>query len=303
MDTDQERPPSENLAQIEFWNGRPGEIWARNQEKFDRIFSPLTQVLTDQVAPASRERVLDIGCGCGDLALALAARMSAKAHILGVDVSKPMLERARQRGKGLVGEHADLAWLEADASTHAFSADYDLLISRFGVMFFADPLEAFGNLYRALKPGGRLAILCWRDIEHNPWFGLPLAQIQDLVGPQQPATPLTPGPFGFADPSRVCAMLVQAGFAACTAKSVDAPLCLGRAGAPAAADANAQAVADALDISLRVGPVAAFLREADDAAKIEVRSRVETLFASIVIAGEISLGSACWLYTGHKPAA
>jgi SAM-dependent methyltransferase len=302
MSGDREKPAGDNAAQVEFWNGRVGEIWVRNQERLDRAFAPLAQGLVEQAVPASEERILDIGCGCGDLALALAARVGARGHVLGIDISKPMLERAQARARALAGQHASLTWLEADAGTHEFAAEYDLLTSRFGVMFFADPVKAFANLRRALKPGGRFAFLCWRSLQRNPWVAVPLAQIQDLVGPQSPADPFAPGPYALSDPDRVGEILSAAGYSDFSANLVEASVLLGSAGAEAGRESNARAVEDALALTLRTGPVSAFLRDADEATKIEARRRVGAAFSTIVADGEVRLLGSCWLYMGRRPA-
>lgn len=211
-----------------------------------------------------------------------------------------MLERAQQRADSLSGGHAPLAWFEADASAHGFAADHDVLTSRFGVMFFADPSAAFGNLRRALKPGGRFAFLCWRELGANPWVALPLAQVADLPGGQQQTDPLAPGPFALADRQRTCGIFEDAGFADCTAIQVDGDVVLGRAGG--GADAQAAAVADALELSLRTGPVGAILREADDELKQEVRRRITKFLGGIARDGAVTLPGSCWLYTGRNPA-
>ena len=292
---------ADNSAQIEFWNGRVGETWARYQERLDRAFTSFTDRLVAGAAPRPGERLIDVGCGCGDLALALAARVGPQGQVLGIDVSKPMLERAQQRAEGLLaGGHAPLSFLEADASLHDFPAAYDLLASRFGVMFFADPSAAFANLRRALKPGGRFAFLCWRELSANPWVALPLAQVADLPGGQQQSDPLAPGPFALADRQRTCRIFVEAGFADCVAVQVDGDVVLGRVGG--GAEAQSGAVADALELSLRTGPVGAILREADDDLKQEVRRRITKFLGSIARDGAVTLPGSCWLYTGRNPA-
>ena len=219
------KPHGDNIAQVEFWNGRAGETWARNQERLDRAFAPLMSVLVEKAAPEIGERIIDVGCGCGDLALALAPRLGRRGHILGVDVSKQMLERAQARALAVSGEHATLAWLEADASACEFAAEYDLLVSRFGVMFFADPVAAFRVLRRALKPGGRFAFLCWRSLERNPWLAVPATALHDLLGPRPPADPWAPGPYALSDATRVCEMLREAGFSRLARRHWWKPLC------------------------------------------------------------------------------
>lgn len=293
------RPAGDNTDQIEFWNGRVGETWARYQDRLDRAFSPLTDVLAEMTHPHSGERIVDIGCGCGDLALTLAVRIGRAGHVLGIDISRPMLAVAQVRGVALTGEHAPIEWREADASLYAFSGDYDLLLSRLGVMFFAEPVAALRNLGTALKPGGRFAFLCWREFEHNPWVAFPSSQIRDLAPPQA-ADPHAPGPFAFADKNRVGDMLRQAGFDEISAVAIETTVLLGSA---TGTDAQTRAVENALDLSLRTGPVGAVMREADDALKQEVRRRLSAAFASLVKDGEVRLPGSLWLYSGCKAAA
>jgi SAM-dependent methyltransferase len=294
------KPRGDNSSQVEYWNGRAGETWARNQARLDRAFEPLTHELVEKVAPAIGERIIDVGCGCGDLALALASRVGPAGHILGIDVSKLMLERAQARA--LAGDDTTVTWVEADAAEHEFVAEYDLLASRFGTMFFADPVAAFRNLRRALKPGGRFAFLCWRSLERNPWLAVPLAPLHDLLGPRPPVDPFAPGPFAFSDPNRVGEILSATGYSDFSATLVEASLLLGRAEAAAEMDSKASAIADALELTLRTGPVAAFLRDADEATKIEARRRVSAALSTLVADGEIRLPGSCWLYTGRRPA-
>jgi SAM-dependent methyltransferase len=291
-----------NDAQVEYWNGRAGEIWTRNQARLDRAFAPLTYALVEKAAPARGEKIVDVGCGCGDLALALASRVGHAGHVMGIDVSKPMLERAQARANAVAGDHGALAWVEADATSQAFVAEYDLLASRFGVMFFADPIAAFGNLRRALKPGGRFAFLCWRPLDCNPWLAFPLAATRELLGPQPPAEPFAPGPFALSDPTRVEKILREAGYCEVSTTLVDGSVLLGRADAGVGAEANAQAVDDALELALRTGPVAALLREADEATRLEARQRVAAALKTIVADGEVRLPGSCWLYTGRGSA-
>jgi ubiquinone/menaquinone biosynthesis C-methylase UbiE len=148
-----------NSEQIEFWNGRPGARWVTHQETLDRVIGPIGDLAIERAAVAPGERVIDVGCGCGATTLALAAKVGVSGSMVGVDVSAQMLSRARARAEQLSGGRIEL--VEADASTHAFPFSADLIFSRFGVMFFRDPILAFQNLHRALRPGGRLVFAAW----------------------------------------------------------------------------------------------------------------------------------------------
>ncbi|TFG97014.1 MAG: class I SAM-dependent methyltransferase, partial [Myxococcales bacterium] len=139
----------------------------------DAQIAPLGVAAMEQARPAPGESVLDIGCGCGQTSVQLKERVGPKGSVLGVDISTPMLERARARAAGL----PNLRFTNADAQTHSFDERFDLAFSRFGVMFFADPVAAFANVHRALRPGGRVAVVCWQGIDRNPWLLVPLRAV------------------------------------------------------------------------------------------------------------------------------
>ncbi len=291
---------SVNAAQIELWNGRGGEIWTRLQARLDQLFEPLTAALLAAGAPKRGESIVEIGCGCGDLTLKLARACGADGKIQGIDISTPMLERAEAREietRALVPDMARIEWLLSDAMQHSFEPQADLVMSRFGVMFFADPLVAFSNIRQALKPNGRLAILCWATLEHNPWIAVPLNAVHELIEPPPPLPQGTTGPFAFADAQRVQAILNKAGFANVTAQSIAAPLRLGQATAEAG-DPAQSAVEDGLCLALESGPVAALLRTADEATYLQVRDRIAAALQSRYDAArrEITLDARCWLY-------
>ncbi|TDJ25619.1 MAG: class I SAM-dependent methyltransferase, partial [Gammaproteobacteria bacterium] len=143
-----------NEAQIEYWNSWMGERWVQNQEDLDQLLAPLSEAAINATALQEGERVLDVGCGCGTTSLVMADR---GAITTGIDVSRPMLEHARTRAEG----RSNPEFVLADAALHEFNGDFDLLFSRFGVMFFVEPVAAFANLRSALRPGGRVCFLCW----------------------------------------------------------------------------------------------------------------------------------------------
>src|SRR5512145_2332607 len=201
-----------NAEQRSYWNEQAGPVWVANQERLDQQIRPHGELALAALAPARGERVLDLGCGCGETALALAQRVGAKGFVLGVDLSEPMLARARQRAAAAgLGQ---LEFLAADAQTAALGeARFDAAFSRFGVMFFAAPEVAFGNVRRALVPGGRIAFVCWRPVSENAWVLVPMQAAAPLF-PSLPAPPPpdAPGPFSFGDAGRVRRILEAAGF-------------------------------------------------------------------------------------------
>lgn len=257
-----------NAAQIEYWNASAGRTWARYHEALDRQITPLGLEAIRRLAPRAGERLLDIGCGCGQTTLELASRVGELGSVLGVDISAPMLEiaTARQAHGGVGG----VEFRQADAQVADLGrASFDGVFSRFGVMFFGDPVEAFCNVRRALKPGGRLAFVCWRPLDANAWMAEPLSAARAYLPPAQPTDPTAPGPFAFADATRVQGILGQAGFNAITVSRFDA-------------DIGGGTLDEALDLALRIGPLGAAIREAPElmpqvAGPVrEVLSRYET---------------------------
>jgi SAM-dependent methyltransferase len=200
-----------NAAQVTYWNENAGPTWVKLQAQLDEQLAGLGAATIAALGPQPGERIIDVGCGCGDTTLELARRVGPAGHVLGADISAPMLAvaKARAAAAGL----AQAAFAEADAQTYAFEPA-DGVFSRFGVMFFADPIAAFANLRRALKPGGRVAFVCWRAMAENPVMTAPLAAILPLLPEPPPAAPPeAPGPFAFADRNRLQRILSGSGFA------------------------------------------------------------------------------------------
>ena len=202
---------SGNDEMVALWNGETSSAWVTNPERYDAMLRPFTALVLEAASLRQGERVLDVGCGVGALALDAAAQVGAGGVVLGVDVSAPMLalagERARQAG-------APVRFLEADAQVSGFEESFDVVVSRFGVMFFADPVAAFANLLAATAPGGRLAFVCWQAAPSNEWVLTALMAMAPHVGPPQLPPPGSPGPFAFADPDATRAILERAGWAA-----------------------------------------------------------------------------------------
>jgi SAM-dependent methyltransferase len=195
-----------NAAQIEYWN--VAQHWVDDQAGHDEMLEPLGRLAQEALAPEAGERILDIGCGTGATTLALADAVGAQGAVVGVDVSATLLSVARERARGT----ANVSFLEADAQTQAFDERFDGAFSRFGVMFFEDPVAAFGNIARALRPGGRLAFVCWQAAAHSDWWTLPLNVAARYVELPPPSDPNAPGPFALADAVRLRRILREAGF-------------------------------------------------------------------------------------------
>ncbi|MBR0872444.1 methyltransferase domain-containing protein [Bradyrhizobium tropiciagri] len=198
-----------NADQIAYWNGPGGQRWADRQAVQDILLTPVLDLLLDRARPAPGERVLDVGCGSGASTIAFARKVAPTGHVFGVDVSGPMLERARQS----TPKDAPAGYALADATVYPFDpASFDLLASRFGVMFFADPVASFANLRKAMKPSGRLTFICWKEPRENPFFMAPLQAVYKHVPKMPQVGPEDPGPFSFASEARVQRILGEAGF-------------------------------------------------------------------------------------------
>jgi SAM-dependent methyltransferase len=211
---------------------------------------------------APGQSVLDVGCGCGQTLLQLADLVGPSGRVVGVDISPPMLARARERAAA----RPEISLVEADAQSYPLPpASFDAVYSRFGVMFFEDPRAAFANLSAALRPGGRLAFVCWQAIERNPWAAIPLAAVQRLQPTATPRAPPAgpPGPFSFADPDHVRAILSAAGFASIQLDRWEAPLHIG----------GAMTLAEAREYAARSGPAARAIAASPEDARPTSRRR------------------------------
>jgi SAM-dependent methyltransferase len=256
-----------------------GPKWVRLQAQLDAMFTPLTEAAMAFAAPSAGERAVDIGCGCGGTVLELAARVGPGGSVLGVDVSEPMLDVARRRAAALGQVRLELA----DASTHAFAPEADLLFSRFGVMFFDDPPAAFANLRRALRPGGRLALAVWRPLTENPWMLVPLQAVLPLLPPQPPADPEAPGPFALADSDRLRRILAAAGFSAIELTPHDTVLRV------------PGDVAEAAGFIIQMGPASRALAEADEATMAAAQAAIREALVAHRDGDGVALTGAIWL--------
>jgi SAM-dependent methyltransferase len=287
MNVPSETDAQGNAAQIAYWNDKAAVTWTDLQDRIDTMFAPLTALALNAAAPAPGERVIDIGCGCGATVLHLASKVGPDGGVLGVDVSEPMTARARERiaAAGLTNAQV----LVSDAATHAFEPHHaDLLFSRFGVMFFADPTAAFANMRGAMRPGGRLLFAAWRAFAENEWFSVPVEAAASLLPPSPPVDPEAPGPSAFANPDRVRRVLRESGWTDVVLTRQDVPIRI----------ADPGQIMDAVDFVTRIGALARALADATPELKTRAAAAVaETLKAydgpnGIRLAGSIWLVSA-----------
>ncbi len=275
-----------NEDQIAYWNGPSGQRWAADQPSIDPGIRHYGEAAMVAAGARPGERVLDVGCGAGDTTLELARRVGPEGRVVGVDVSAPMLARARERAEGV----ETIAFLEADASAHAFSeTKFDLLFSRFGVMFFDDPVAAFTNLRSALDRGGRLAFVCWRALAENAWARVPLEAAMAASGATDPWPTGGPGPFALGERGKVESVLDAAGFVDVEVVPRDFEHRWGSAEPPT--------LEEAVDAAMIYGPSARITMTADDATKRRVRDAVRGAFEPYLRADGVFLGSAVYVVT------
>lgn len=260
------------------WRSQVGRSWAQNFALTDRAFAGLTTVLLERAVPGIGRTVLDIGCGAGELSLAI-ARQNPATHVTGIDLSPDLIAAAEARRTGL----ANVRFVEADAGRWAepgYAAD--LLVSRHGVMFFADPVAAFANLRAQGTPRAGLLFSCFRAAQDNAWAA-GLAELLDLP---PPANPRAPGPFAFADPGHVEAILTAAGWHEVELEAVDFAYVAGMGEDP---------VEDALGLFRRIGPAAPYLRGLDGAALEAAEARIREWLERYRSGNLVAMPAAAWL--------
>jgi SAM-dependent methyltransferase len=279
-----------NADQAEYWNSESGRRWIAHQEALDQRFVPLTEMLMARAGVRSGACVVDVGCGTGATTLQLARAVGAYGSVLAVDISDPLLAVARRRL--MQGGHATVRFVLGDAQIHRFErASYDLVISRFGVMFFEDPVGAFRNLLGALRPGGRLAFVCWGPLEDNPWFALALQVGVEKLGPPEPRPRRAPGPLALSEPDYIDEILNAAGFAGIEIDRVDTWL-------PGAASAQEEAA-----LASQLGPLARLLRErnADAALREQLTGELADRLMPYLSADGMRLPARLHLVTAAAP--
>jgi SAM-dependent methyltransferase len=209
---------SANPQQAEYWNSVAGPKWVEYDAEMDSRLSPMTFELLRRSAIGPGLDVLDVGCGAGSTTEQIAHTVGPTGTVLGLDISEPLLSVARNRCAAL----SQVTFLRADAQVHPFATEcFDVLMSRFGVMFFSDPFAAFANLLKALRPGGKLHFVCWASADKNQWFTVPLNVVMEFLGPPEPVPPRAPGPLAFSDRDYVLEILSAAGFRNIQIESVE----------------------------------------------------------------------------------
>ncbi len=276
--------PQGNNDQEASWNGPAGLAWVQAQGLLDAMFQPFEDLLAQTPGLAGGGCVLDVGCGTGATTLAIAKRLGPRGQAVGIDISAPMLDVAEARA---VREGAVAArFIRADAQSHAFEpAGFDHIVSRFGIMFFADPVRAFSNLRRAASSGAGLHCIAWRGAAENPFMTTAERAAAPLL-PNLPARrPGEPGQFAFADGDRARAILEEGGWAGVGIEPINVACSLPER--------------DLLRYLGGLGPVGAALRQADEATRRSVTATVRAAFEPYVAGAQVRFTAACWRLVGR----
>jgi SAM-dependent methyltransferase len=264
------------------WAGRVGDVWAEEWRRTDRSLEPVNAALVEaavaRAAGLPAPRILDIGCGAGATSLSLAHRLPG-ASITGIDLSDALLDVARSRA----GDAPCCRFKQGDASRWAGRTDFDLLVSRHGVMFFADPVAAFAHLRSLARPGGALVFSCFRSPDLNVWAS-GLAHLM----PESPGDPFAPGPFAFADHGHVADILARAGWREAAARPLDFAYVAGE---------GESAATDAADYFRRIGPVARALRELDEPRGARLQQGLDTFVREHLDGDRVVFPAAAWIWS------
>jgi ubiquinone/menaquinone biosynthesis C-methylase UbiE len=275
VDTDQQP----NADQIALWNGCAGRGWVEAQESLDRLFEPFEDLLVEAVAARNAQRVLDVGCGTGSTTLAIARQLGRQGAAVGLDISAPMIARAKQRA---ALESAPPRFLCADAQTHAFEpAGFDMIVSRFGVMFFDDSVRAFANLRRAAAKGAHLHAIVWRSAADNPFMTTAESAAAPFLPQMPPRKPDEPGQFAFADKSRVRGILEKSGWTEIDLQPLDVVCTLPER--------------ELKDYITRLGPLGRVLPQLDEQQRSKIIAAVRAAFEPYVHGNDVRFTAACWM--------
>jgi ubiquinone/menaquinone biosynthesis C-methylase UbiE len=265
--------------QTALWNGLAGRAWVDEEELLEQVFKPLEHLLVEAVVVGPGDRVLDVGCGTGSTTLAVARRFGARERCVGIDVSEPMIAAARARAER---EALPARFIRADAQSYAFEpASFDMIISRFGVMFFDDFVRAFANLRRAATDNAELRCVAWRSAAENS-FMTTAERAAAAVLPNIPVRqPDGPGQFAFADRRRVYRILEESGWAEIDIQPIDVPCSFPEK--------------KLIGYLTRFGPLGRVLPEVDEHTRRQVIETVRPAFDPYVHGPEVRFTAACWM--------
>jgi SAM-dependent methyltransferase len=265
-------------GEAERWQGHIGRAWVEAQALLDNLFRPIEIMLTNAVAAASATDILDVGCGTGPTTLAIARAPGGPRRCVGIDVSDPMIAAARARAER---EGAAVQFIRADAQTWDFEpARFDMIVSRFGIMFFDDPVAAFANLRRSARDDARLLFVAWRSAVENPFMTTAERAAAPLLPDIPPRLPDAPGQFALADPRRVHRLLAESGWGAIAVEPIDVPCRLPEK--------------ELVGYFTRLGPLGQALSDADESMRARAVETVRPAFDPFVHGDEVRFTAACW---------
>jgi len=273
--------------QKKLWNNLAGRAWVEAQESLDRLFKPFEDLLVESVGANSRRLVLDVGCGTGSTTLAVARVLGAKGRCVGIDISEPMIAAAQARAEH---ERNPARFICADAQIYNFdSASVDMIMSRFGVMFFDDPVAAFANLRRAARDEAELRLITWRSAVENPF----MTTAERAAAPLLPNLPVRradgPGQFAFADAQRVSNILSDSGWTEIVLAPIDVACTFPEK--------------QLIRYFTQLGPVGRILQESDDGTRAQIVEAVRPAFDSYVRGADVEFTAACWIVSARAGSA
>ncbi|MEO0393158.1 MAG: class I SAM-dependent methyltransferase [Pseudomonadota bacterium] len=276
-----------NEQQSALWNGKKGAAWVQSQALLDELFCELADVVIAGIPSGQSLKVLDVGCGTGAVSLTLANHLAADGHVTGLDISMPMLARAKERAAA-AGLTDQTTFILADAQIHGFEpGEFDHIISRFGVMFFADTAMAFRNLRKAVKPGASLSVAAWRAPQENPFMITADQAVRSLMPDLPPRDTSGPGQFAFADDMLVAGYMADAGWADVTITAIDPNCVMPRASLS--------------DFVIRMGPLGEILDAAPPDQQAQIIDTVLGGFDRFMDGDHVRFTAACWLIEATNP--
>jgi SAM-dependent methyltransferase len=275
-----------NSEQAEFWS-QLAPTWLEFEDQLEEVGGPPGELAMDRLGLLPGQQVVDLGCGSGGTTLELASRVGHDGQVVGVDIAAEMLARGRERAARL--GTGNIEFLHADVQVHDLGeARFDAAYSRFGVMFFADPVAAFANVRRALRPGAVLSFVCWQSVFDNEWMLVPGAAVAAVTGSLPPMPgPAEPGPFSLADPGRVRAVLEAAGFGSVAIVPHADQVVI-----------SEDRIPEVALTSVRVGGVREALRDADQQTRERAVAAIEEAMRARLQDGEVRASRGVLLVTG-----
>jgi SAM-dependent methyltransferase len=280
--------PGPNADQDAYWNGEEASHWVAQLDRYDEMLQPFNHHLLPVAKVNRTDTTLDIGCGCGATTLE-AAQLAPNGLVVGVDLSRPMIDFATDRARRTVVDN--VRFNHGDVEVYPFNASaFDRAISRFGVMFFGDPVAAFSNIARSLRPSGTLTFVCWQEPLRNEWIAVPGAAVAAHVPLPDVTNADAPGPFSLADPDRIRDVLGQSGFDHFEIASVEVPLRLGAT------------VEDTVAFLATTGMGRAMLADVEAPTQTRALAAVSEALSPYESGDGVRLGSSAWLVTaGRRP--